>query len=99
MVSTLEQHKSFLKLLIESEPMQRTAMVRTATPAQIRAIIECIKHALKLTPLNVQHDHVIQTLVSDTAPYGKKAKLIAQHGGNLAYMLAPLISGLYNLLY
>ncbi len=97
----MQQHRSFLTLLVEAEPMQRKAMLRAATPAQIRAVIECVKHALTMVPpadaANIRQH--LEKLLSDHAPFRAKTKIIAQHGGSLAYLIGPLISGLYNLLY
>ncbi len=97
----MQQHRNFLTLIVEAEPMQRKAMLRAATPAQIRAVIESVKHALTMMPpadaMNIRQ--LLEKLLSDNDPFRTKTKIIAQHGDSLAHLIGPLISGLYNLLY
>jgi len=100
MVKRVLRQRNFLKSLIKNSPLQRKALIRTATPEQIKSIRESIlnvanrnvpipkKTLKKLKPFR----KVLTRLAFSNPSERTSKKLLVQRGGFLGVLLPAVLS-------
>ncbi|MEW8544397.1 MAG: hypothetical protein AB2693_12760 [Candidatus Thiodiazotropha sp.] len=99
MAKTIQKHLPLFKILAESSDAQRSAILKTLNPAQLRAVLEAIYNVLrgtctisdKLKKKLYQHRRVIRRLVSKDLTRQQQQRLINKHRTLLPLLLKPVI--------
>lgn len=105
MSNRVKRNLALLKLLLQSSPQQRKAILCSASDDLIAAISEIALNTLKgnipLTPYQIRvlkkRRGIIKNLSNKRLPLKKKKQLVKQSGGFIGPLLSfalPLITGL-----
>ena len=99
---TLRRHAAILRTIQKARPDLRQSLLKLADEDLIRCIVECADNTLKghvqLSPFQKKrlsrHKKFLRRLVKRGEAWRTKRKLIAQSGGFLLPLLAPVIGAL-----
>ena len=100
MSGRVNKHEAFLDLLSSTNPIQRKALIRTASEEQLRSVCECALNILRqqvhLSPKQIaelrKHRSLVYKLADRSIPIPRKRKLLEQSGGVLPALLVPVLS-------
>lgn len=105
MARTIQKHLPLFKILAESSDAQRSAILKTLSPAQLRVVLEAIYNVLrgtcaisdKLKKKLHQHRRIIRLLVSKDLTRQQQQRLMIKHRTLLPLLLKPVIEFLSKL--
>ena len=113
MTSCMERNIQFLQLLTETSESQREALLKTATPSQIRALAEVIKNILnQKIPCGENQEEIedfkrkgeilksrLRKIADTEKSYRKKKRAIQKGGGAVVDLILPVLSGFLSNLF
>ena len=103
MYCVVKNNFGFLKLLADCPSHERHFLLRTATPQQIRALVQVLHKILnKYIPIPeenrrklLSYKETLSFLASPAVPYKTRKRMLAQDGGGFVQdLLVPVITTL-----
>jgi hypothetical protein len=102
MLSDVRKHAAMLKMIHKARPSLRRSLINMADRQLIHCICECTSNVLKgnvdLSPTEkrrlARHRKILRRLVKKGENWKAKRKIIAQKGGFLLPLLAPIVGAL-----
>jgi hypothetical protein len=95
----VQKHLALFELLVQSQDRQRSALLKTLTDTQLKALLEAIYNVLKGTcPINDKdkkklnrHKNVIRRLVSSTLTQKQRQRVLIKYRYILSTLLKPVV--------
>ena len=99
MAQTVEKHLTLFRLLVDTTEAQRSAIAKTLSPGQLRAVVESIYNVLRGTCFvtdkvkkRLYHQRRnIRRLVSKDLTLQQRQRLLVRHAALLPLLLKPVV--------
>ena len=100
MANSARHHLPLFTLLVHSSDDQKSALLKTLTPVQLKAVLEAIVNVLRgYCPLNdkekktlIKHKDIIRRMVSKELTRMQQQRLLNKHRTILPQILRPVIA-------
>ena len=95
-VKTVKRHINSLRALCHFKPKQIKGLIENSDKELVGCICECMYNVATVPPKTLaklkKHKSKIRKVIAKRTNFKKKKKLLAQSGGFLPLLLAPIVS-------